>query len=331
MNNATELIHALAQQVVSVVQQSLEQLADPRVSTNVAWIETALREVVRRLGAEALRQWLSGAQLTPEVERLCACGGTLRYQRSRSATILNVFGRVTYERAYYAGCTCGHGCAPLDEQYDLQPGHVSAGLGELLALTGVELALETSQRWLKGFLLFEVSENTIRQETQLLGQARADHETAWREQSQDPTWLQAHLRAPELIPARLYGSLDAAKVRIEPRDPAEKQADHETWRDLKVGCWYEAELGPPRQQSSPKLTQHAVIKARIRQGQMQGFQSRRIRTASATWRSGRFSMNWKTVTKVRTTGEIPGFPSLECKSAKSVSRRRVNNFSLASR
>jgi len=249
MNDTTELIQALAQQVVTVVKQALSKVADPQARTNVAWIETALRDVLRQIGAEALSQWLSVAHPTPEAERPCACGGTLRYQRYRSATILSVFGRVRYERAYYAGCTCGHGCAPLDEQYGLQPGHVSAGLSELLTLAGVELAFEHSQRWLKGFLLFDVSENTIRHETQMLGQAQADHETTVREQSHDPTWLQAHLRSAEPIPARLYGSLDAAKVRIEPRDPAEKQADHEAWRDLKVGCWYEAEPVPPRQQS----------------------------------------------------------------------------------
>ncbi len=56
-----------------------------------------------------------------------------------------------------------------------------------------------------------------------------------------PTWLQAHLRTTEPMPTRLYGSLDAAKVRIEPRTKAEKQAETEAWRDLKVGCWYDAE------------------------------------------------------------------------------------------
>jgi hypothetical protein len=255
MNDTTELIQALAQQVVTVAKQSLSKVADLQATTSLAWIETALRDVLRQIGAEALSQWLNAAQPTPEAERSCACGGTLQYQRYRSATILSVFGRVTYERAYYAGCACGHGCAPLDEQYGLQPGHVSAGLSELLTLAGVELAFEHSRRWLKGFLLFDVSENTIRHETQTLGQAHATRETAWRAQSHDPVWLQAHLRTPEPIPARLYGSLDAAKVRIEPRDPAEKQAEHEAWRDLKVGCWYEVEPVPPRQQST---RQHAV-------------------------------------------------------------------------
>jgi len=131
----------------------------------------------------------------------------------------------------------------------LQPGRVSAGLSELLTLAGVELAFEHSHRWLKGFLLFDVSENTIRQETQALGQAQARQETRLRQQSQDPAWLQAHLRTRDPIPTRLYGSLDAAKVRIEPRNLAEKQAEPERWRDLKVGCWYEAEPVPPSQRS----------------------------------------------------------------------------------
>jgi hypothetical protein len=256
MDDTTELIQALAQQVVTVVKQSLRRAPDPRATTNLAWIETALRDVLRQVGAEALGQWLSSAQGTPEAERPCACGGTLQYQRIRPATVLSVFGRVTYERAYYAACTCGQGCAPLDEQYGLQPGQVSAGLAELLTLAGVELAFEHSRRWLKGFLLFDVSENTIRQETQALGQDQAVQETRLREQSQDTTWLQAHLRTGEPIPARLYGSLDAAKVRIEPRQKAEKQGEPEAWRDVKVGCWYEAEPVPPRQQSG---RQRAVL------------------------------------------------------------------------
>ena len=55
--------------------------------------------------------------------------------------------------------------------------------------------------------------------------------------------LQERLRsAPKNVPARLYGSLDAAKVRIEPRAKSgEPVLEHENWRDMKVGCWYQAE------------------------------------------------------------------------------------------
>jgi hypothetical protein len=203
MDDTTELIQALAQQVVSVVKQSLRRATDPQAATSLAWIETALRDVLRQVGGVALGQWLSERPGTPVAELACACGGTLKYQRTRSATVLSVFGRVSYERAYYAGCACGQGYAPVDDAYGLQPGQVSAGLAELLTLAGVELAFEHSRRWLKGFLLFEVSENTIRHETQALGQEQTAHETRLREQSQDPTWLPAHLRTTDPVPKRL--------------------------------------------------------------------------------------------------------------------------------
>lgn len=250
MDDTTEIIQALANQIVTLAKQSLSRGADPQAATSLAWIETTLRGVLHQVGAAALGQWLSADEGTPVAEWPCSCGGTLHYQRTRSATVLSVFGRVTYERAYYAECACGHGCAPLDEQYGLQAGCVTAGLAELLTLAGVELAFEHSRRWLKGFLLFDISENTIRQETEARGVAQAEHETILQQQSEDETWLQTHQRTTASIPKRLYGSLDAAKVRIEPRKQAEKQAEPEAWRDLKVGCWYEAEPVPSAQRST---------------------------------------------------------------------------------
>jgi hypothetical protein len=48
----------------------------------------------------------------------------------------------------------------------------------------------------------------------------------------------------------LYGSIDAAKVPIEPRYPREKEQAAEAWRDLKVGCWHELTAAPASHQSS---------------------------------------------------------------------------------
>lgn len=249
MNHTTESIQAVAGQVVELMKRLMPSGELAQTAPAIVVIETTLREVLRQIGAEALGQVLSAEQGTPVAELPCACGGQVHYQRRRSATLLSVFGRVTYTRAYYAGCGCGQGHAPMDVRYGLQPGQVTAGLAELLTLAGVELAFEHGQRWLKGFLLFSVSENTIRQETQTSGVAQAARETMLQQSSQDATWLQTQLRASRPVPERLYGSLDAAKVRIEPRDPAAKQAEYEAWRDLKVGCWYEVESGPAAHRS----------------------------------------------------------------------------------
>jgi hypothetical protein len=52
MDDTTELIQALAQQIGMVVKQSLSRASDPHAATNLAWIETALRDVLRQVGRQ---------------------------------------------------------------------------------------------------------------------------------------------------------------------------------------------------------------------------------------------------------------------------------------
>jgi hypothetical protein len=251
MEYAPEAIAQLAQQVTQVFKAALEQrLTSSLTAVTIADVEKEMRELLRQMGAQALSQFLSLGAGTPVAELPCACGGTLHYQRQREATVTSVFGRITYERAYYAGCSCGKGRAPVDDQYGLVPGAVTAGLAALLGLGGIELSFGESRDWLKAFLLFEVSENTIRSETQALGAVQEEREAKVCQQSQDLDYLQARLREKTPLPARLYGSLDAAKVRIEPRAQEGKKPENtEAWRDMKVGCWYEAEPVPSKQRS----------------------------------------------------------------------------------
>jgi len=252
MDSNTELITAIAHQVSAYLKQAIQQREVAGEPVTLATLETELRECLRQTGAQALSEFLSTALGTPEATVPCACGERLHYQRRRRAVVLSVFGRVDYTRAYYAGCPCGHGKAPLDEHYGIEPGQVSAGLAKLLSLAGVELPFEHSARWLKAFLLFDVSENTVRQETQQMGQLQMEREADLAQQSQDEAYLQTRLRETRQVPQRLYGLIDAGKVRIEPRDSAEKAekpGTAEAWRDMKLGCWCEAEAVPPAQRS----------------------------------------------------------------------------------
>jgi hypothetical protein len=252
MEYNTEMLTRLAQQLTDTFRLALaDQRRAGEVKPTIADIEAEMRELLRQIGAEALSLYLSTAQGTPPAEIACPCGGTLHYQRTRAATVTSVFGKLGYERAYYAGCTCGQGRAPVDDQYGLVPGAVTSGLAALIGLAGVEFAFDESRAWLQRFLLFEVSENTVRSETHTFGELQAKREEVAQQHSQDEDHLQTRLREVVHRPARLYGSLDAAKVRIEPRTLAEKQAkNRETWRDLKVLCWYEAEVVPPAQRST---------------------------------------------------------------------------------
>jgi hypothetical protein len=252
MNYNTEEVKRIAEQVAELVVESIRQTEkEQEVPETVAEFELAFREVLRQIGREALGLFLSGLQEVPEKEIRCKCGGKLFYQRMRPAILTTVFGKVEYQRAYYAGCSCGEGMAPLDAKYALKAGAISAGLAQLMALTGIAFSFEEREQWLKEFLLFEVSENSIRSETQKMGLLQQKGEEQAIQASQNEKALQARLREEKQIPKRLYGSIDAAKVRIEPRArQGQAVPEHEDWRDMKVGCWYQAEAVSLSRQSS---------------------------------------------------------------------------------
>jgi hypothetical protein len=251
MNYSTKFIYEMAHQMVEGMKAAaLTPVEDKTLSLQE--VETGMREILRQVGAAALGEYLSVHQPSsiPGPTLTCACGGELRYQRPREASLLSVFGWVHYTRGYYAGCTCGRGKAPLDEAFGLTPGGVSSGLAELLALAGIELAFDQSRRWVKKYLLFSVSENTIRAATEARGGKQQAQEKLLVTHSQSGAYLQERLRMVSQIPKRLYGSIDAAKVRIEPRCPEKKAEETEAWRDMKVGCWYELEEVPSAQRSA---------------------------------------------------------------------------------
>lgn len=251
MEYNTEMINRAAHQLAEMVKSAVVRQRQSGAGVPpIAQIEANLREVLRQIGLQALGLFLSSMQTTPANEITCACGGSLHYQRMRTAQVISVFGKVSYQRAYYAGCTCGQGQAPLDEQFGLEPGAVTAGLAALLALAGIEFSYEQSPKWLGEFLLFDVAQNTVRSETEKMGGLQQALETELIQRSQDEQYLQARERDPGSVPVRLYGAMDAAKVRIEPRAKAgEAVVEHEDWRDMKVLTWFEVEPVPPAQRS----------------------------------------------------------------------------------
>jgi len=266
MDYNMENINGAATQIAEMFKSMLmNQPQEGQEPVTIAQIEMSMREALRQIGVQALGQFLSVMQTTPASEISCGCGGSLQYQRMREALIISVFGKTSYRRAYYAGCTCQKGRAPLDEQFGLEPGAVTAGLAQLLALAGIEFSYDQSPKWLQAYLLFDVSENTVRSETERMGALQEKQEDALIQRSQDETYLQERQRQPGPVVSRLYGSMDAAKVRIQPR-PKKNQApeEHEDWRDMKVLCWFETENVPPAQRSARQRKQVALRAKNLR-------------------------------------------------------------------
>ena len=109
-----EKINQIGKILAEIVEEALEE--ESQEGVRIADIEMGVRESLREIGQIALKYFLENADRETEAEIECACGGKLRYQRQRAATIWSVFGKMSYERAYYAGCDCGKGYAVIDQR-----------------------------------------------------------------------------------------------------------------------------------------------------------------------------------------------------------------------
>jgi hypothetical protein len=209
-----------------ILSQEMEQIETG--DEGIMGLETNLRMILKEIGGRALSQYLSRHNPEGEAGTVpCKCGGKAQFHSWREAVVLSVFGRVKYHRKYYLCSQCHQGQMPRDEQMGLAPGEVTAGLAKLLGLAGVETAYEEATRLVEQFLLIEVSDNTVRKETELYGQLQAEVEKGWEEASQDENSWQPRLRAEGVQKGRLYGSVDGAIVPLQGE-----------WRELKSLAWY---------------------------------------------------------------------------------------------
>ncbi len=222
---------------IKVVEKMAEIMAEEigkllPEAQDIREVETSMRKLLQRVGAEGLKQYLEHADKAEpqEKEKECKCQGKQVYLFRREAVILSVFGRVSYKRRYYVCSSCGKGHSPLDEKMKIAAGEVTAGLAELLALAGVESSFAESCRFIERFLLLQVSDNTVRKETERFGELQKAREEEWKRQSQDETWLQKRLQKYGKLPGRLYGSIDGVMA------PCKGE-----WREMKNIAWYRVE------------------------------------------------------------------------------------------
>ena len=223
MNFSTKAVTEITRSIVA----EIGKLIEAEEIKDLESLENGLRVLLRVVGQQAYGQVLEKADQENGVRVACECGAEARRVLQRDAQVLTVFGKVSYRRSYYGCSHCGEKRYPIDEAWGIRPGEVSPVLGKLLAIAGVEVAFERARRAVQEFLLIEVSDNTIRKQTQLLGEKQTQCEAQWIQDSQDEAWLQVRERRPKEVPERLYGSLDGAQVPVG-----------EHWRELKSLSWY---------------------------------------------------------------------------------------------
>ena len=194
-------------------------------------MENMLRELVREAGNAGLRQVIEqGEETYGSREVLCACGQKARFVSKRSAVIWTVFGKVDYQRRYYLCPTCHQGHCPLDLKYGIVPGQTTPTLASLLGMLGVEVSFAEASRLAERFLLFRVSDNTVRKQTEGYGNAQAQVEQGQIKHAEDEKALQDRERTLKPQSGRIYASIDGAHVPLQ-----------QEWRELKTLCWYKVE------------------------------------------------------------------------------------------
>lgn len=216
---------------------------------NAEELEKGLREILKEIGQQTY-----GKVLEKEDEKLgkrigCTCGSKAKRISKRSAKVMTVFGWVEYRRSYYGCASCGKKGNRLDEEWGLSRGEVSQVLGKLLAIAGVDIAFERGRRTIKEMLLLEVSDNSIRKQTQDEGKRQAEMEREWIRDSHDERWLQKRERDIGKEPDRLYGSIDGAHVPVEAE-----------WCELKTVCWYRvADVYGREKHKAQEISYHSEI------------------------------------------------------------------------
>lgn len=235
---ANRLAMQLGQQFQQIIGQLLLTMPIPE---SFSYMEKGVRQAMVELGNTLLTTWLSTQNdRYPADTVACRCGAQARYFGMREGVLHTTVGRITFSRAYYLCDTCHAGTYPLDERLGLRPGAISADLERLTALTGAHLPFGHGCDLFETLTLVKSSPQTIDTATQAFGAEMEAMEAAWIKESQDSTALLRLEREGEPVD-RLYGSLDATKVRTsEHRDESD-----EGWRDLKMGAWFETDAQPP--------------------------------------------------------------------------------------
>jgi hypothetical protein len=173
-----------------------------------------MRQLQQQIGVAGLGAFLEQAdEALHEEIKTSACQRDYYFHSYRPAVIWSVFGKIRIERRYYRYKNAKErevkGFAFLDQKMGFSAGQVSPSLAELLALEGVSTPFEEAAKKVEKFLLFRMSDNTYRKETELFGALQDEIEQELIRQSQDENWLQKRQREAKVVyQGRIYGSVD---------------------------------------------------------------------------------------------------------------------------
>lgn len=233
MEFSTETVIATRNLLVKEVKRRLIEGAE----IDAREMEQSLRRVFQEISRETLSEvWEMQDEMMYEKGVKCDGEEDERRERHkvrrisrRKAQVISVFGEVQYHRGYYHCEICNQRWHELDDEVGLKPGQATPKLGELLAFAGVIVPFEKAQDVVERYLMLCLSANTIRSETQAMGERQHSQEEKWLEQSHDFDYLRKRRREIQEKPQRVYGSIDGVFVPLK-----------DEWMEAKIVSWYQA-------------------------------------------------------------------------------------------
>ena len=233
---STKVAEGLVERLSDLVKETVGE-GHPQ---GIGEMEVKVIQSMRQLSEAWLGIWLTAlgtAPMPPEIP--CPCGEQAIYNRMREGVLLSGCGRVSFKRRYYLCPHCHEGRYPLDDALGYEPGQMTPQLTSVAGRVGAELPFRRGSKLLEELCGFTLSENSVREATQQMGQEVSKQEAVWKAESEDVAVLKARDHLPkERKPDRLYGSLDGIFV------PVGKE-----WQELKIGSWYRE--GPRRDDKTP--------------------------------------------------------------------------------
>ncbi len=199
--------------------------------TDLYEAENVMREIQRQVSQRGLEMFLE------ETDKALyeAQGDVYAFHSFRPAVLWSTAGKLRIRRRYYRvkneQAEERKGIALLDQAMGFSAGEVTPSLAELLALEGISSPFGEATKKVEKFLLFKISKNTVRKETEVFGALQAELERELIRKSQDETWLQERQRIQAgKEKGRIYGSVDGFMAPLR-----------EGWKEFKVLAWYKVE------------------------------------------------------------------------------------------
>ena len=222
-----EFITHLQERLTGFLGEVIEGYEGEINATSLAELEVAVKQMEQEFGKLVIEKMLEAQEPAyASLEERCPyCGGEAEYQRWREGTVITLQGRVRYRRRYYLCSECGQGHYPVDEELGIKPGQMSEEVVKEAALLGVQDAFGTARDVLRRLTGLELSANSIRKATQIVGERVVEREEAQVALSEEMEHQLAQRRAP--APKRLYGSMDGFMTLFK-----------DGWHEMKAGAWW---------------------------------------------------------------------------------------------